>query len=46
MIAEKDKCKRCKKGVESEGLECEFCRHWWHTGCVGVDEELYGLMKE
>src|SRR5580692_3706526 len=46
MMAEKDKCKRCKKVVETDGLECEFCHYWWHTGCVGVDEELYGLMKE
>ena len=40
-----EECGVCKKqvGDEDQGLECEVCKKWWHSGCVDIEDSEYEI---
>ena len=41
-----EECGICKKqvGEEDQGLECEICKKWWHSGCVDIEDGEYEML--
>ena len=41
-----EECGICKKqvGEEDQGLECEICKKWWHSGCVDIQDSEYEML--
>lgn len=39
-------CGECKDEVLSEGLQCEVCERWYHSGCQGMTPETYLVMNQ
>jgi len=31
-------------GEEDQGLECEICKKWWHSGCVDIQDSEYEML--
>ena len=44
----KDKCGACLKitGGGDSWIACEICEGWFHSKCVGIQEEQYKVMNE
>ena len=43
-----EECGVCKKQVgeeEDQGLECEICKKWWHSGCVDIQDSEYEMLS-
>ena len=30
-------------GDEDQGLECEVCKKWWHSGCVDIEDSEHEI---
>ena len=41
-----EECGVCMKqvGDEDQGLECEVCKKWWHSGCVDIEDSEYEML--
>ena len=44
----KDHCGSCNNLVAEtdRGIECEFCKFWFHSSCQGVPKRLYDVISE
>lgn len=40
------KCKECSNVVneKDKGIECDFCKHWYHAHCVGIEASQYKMI--
>lgn len=45
---EEDVCGNCKRKVRDidNGIKCDGCRKWHHTGCEGVGRNYYRALKD
>lgn len=43
-----DKCLNCRKIVreDDDGLQCEVCELWFHSGCQGMTSETYRIINQ
>ncbi|KAK4304810.1 hypothetical protein Pmani_023245 [Petrolisthes manimaculis] len=45
---ESEKCGKCSVQVREgdHGVQCEFCKLWYHAGCGNVSIKIYRILKE
>lgn len=40
-----DHCPTCKESADGNALHCDLCLQWFHSDCVGLDENAFNVLS-